>query len=81
MWHVRVSQTEEQNCLPRSEVIFSGTPNLDTQPPTKESAQLAAEVEQSGIASTQRVDLSTTLNKCVKPSFDAGRGPTRSMWM
>jgi hypothetical protein len=48
-------------------------PNLDTQPMTKVSAQLVAEVEQSRIASAQCVDLSITVNRWVWPSADAGR--------
>ncbi len=61
-WCDRASQTEE-NCLPWSEVTYSGTPNLATQPDTKASAQLAAEVDRSGIASAQRVDLSIMVNR------------------
>jgi hypothetical protein len=38
---------DEQNCLPWSEVTSSGMLNLDTQPDTRVSAQLAAEVDQS----------------------------------
>jgi hypothetical protein len=44
-------------------VTCFGTPNLDTQPLIKASVQLASEVERSGIASAQGVDLSTTVNK------------------
>ncbi len=62
-WRDRGSQTDEQNCLPWSEVTCSGTPNLDTQPDTRASAQLAAEVDRSGIASAQRVDLSMTVKR------------------
>jgi hypothetical protein len=62
-WRDRASQTEEQNCLLRSEVTCSGTPNLDTQPDTRASAQLAAEVDRSGIASAQRVDRSMTVKR------------------
>ncbi len=71
----------EQNCRPLSEVTYPGTPNLEIQPLIRASAQLAAEVDQSGITSTQCVDLSTTVNKWVKPAEVGGRGPTRSMWM
>ncbi len=80
-WRVSASQTEKQNCLPLSEVTCSGTPNLATQPPIRASVQHAAEVDRRGIASAQRLDLSTTVNRCVKPSLEAGRGPTRSVWM
>ncbi len=80
-WCVSASQTEEQNCRPLSEVTCSGTPNLATQLLTWASAQHAAEVDRRGMASTQCVDLSTTVKRWVKPSREAGRGPTRSMWM
>jgi hypothetical protein len=62
-WRDRASQTEEQNCLPWSEVTCSGTLNLAIQQVTRASAQLAAEVNRSGIASAQRVDLSITVNR------------------
>ncbi len=62
-WRDRASQTEEQNCLPWSEVTCSGTPNLATQPVTRASAQLAAEVARSLIASAQRVDLSIMVKR------------------
>jgi hypothetical protein len=80
-WCVSTSQTEEQNCRPLSEVICSGTPNLATQLPIRASAQHAAEVDRRGMASAQRVDLSTTVKRWVNPSREAGRGPTRSMWI
>jgi hypothetical protein len=54
---------DEQNCLPWSKVTCSGTSNLDTQPDTRASAQLAAEVDRSGIASAQRVDLSMSVKR------------------
>jgi hypothetical protein len=57
------SQIEEQNCLPWSEVTCSGTLNLETQPDTRASAQLAADVDRSGIASAQWVDLSMMVKR------------------
>jgi hypothetical protein len=38
-------------------------PNLEIQPDTRASAQLAADVDRSRIASAQRVDLSTTVKR------------------
>ncbi len=61
--HVRASHTEEQNCLPLTEVTCAGTPNLATQLVTRASAQSVAEVDRSGMASAQRVDLSTTVKR------------------
>ncbi len=77
---VRASQREEQNCLPRSEVICSGTPKRATQPPINAVAQLSAEVERRGIASAHRVERSNTVRRCVCPPAEAGSGPTRSTW-
>jgi hypothetical protein len=34
-----------------------------------------------GSASSQREDLSTTVNRCLLPQVAAGKGPTMSMWM
>ncbi len=62
-WRVMASHIEEQNCLPWSEVTCSGTPNLEIQPDTRASAQLAADVDRSGISSAQWVDLSTTVKR------------------
>jgi hypothetical protein len=60
---VRASHTEEQNCLPLSEVTCTGTLNLATQPVTRASAQSVAGVDRSWMASAQRVDLSTTVKR------------------
>jgi hypothetical protein len=48
-------------------VIIAGTPNLAIQPWNKVEANSAAEIPWSGNASGQRVDLSTQVNKYVKP--------------
>jgi hypothetical protein len=58
-----------------------GTPNLDTQPLIKASAQEAADISLSGMASNHLVDLSTAVNRYEYPAADVGRGPTRSTWM
>jgi hypothetical protein len=57
----RASQMEEVNWVPLSEVMRVGTPNLDTQPLIKASAQEAADMSRSGIASNHLVDLSTAV--------------------
>ena len=74
----RASQTAEVNWVPLSEVMREGTPNLDTQPLIKASAQEAADISLSGIASNHLVDLSTAVNRYEYPAADVGRGPTRS---
>jgi hypothetical protein len=45
------------------------------------SAQLVAAMSRMGRASTQRDDLSTTVNRYLLPQVAAGRGPTMSTWM
>ena len=65
---------------PLLEVICNGTPNLDTQADSKAEAQASAVADFMGMASGQRVDRSTIVNKYLKSS-DAGRGPTTSTWM
>ena len=47
---------------PRSEVMCSGTPNLETHAERKAEAQDAAEESTKGTASAQRVERSTILN-------------------
>jgi hypothetical protein len=47
----------------------------------KATAQASAVVDESGTASTQRVDLSIMVMMWVKPSRDVGKGPTKSTWM
>ena len=55
------------NCVPRSEVMVVGTPNLAIHPWNKAAAQSVAEVAVIGMASGHRVDLSMTVKRCVKP--------------
>jgi hypothetical protein len=71
----------EQNWQPWSDVITLGTPNLATQPVKRASTQAAVSIDRSGIASSQRVDLSIMVNKYTYPSAEVGSGPTRSTWM
>ncbi len=71
----------EVNCVPLSEVSCADTPNLDIQPAMRASAQLAAAMSRMGRASSQCVDLSTTVNRYLLPQMAAGRGPTMSTWM
>jgi hypothetical protein len=60
-----LAQTSEENWVPLSEVSDEGTPKRVTQPEKRASAQLLAEVDLNGIASAQRVDLSTIVNRWV----------------
>ena len=48
-------QTAKVNWTPLSVVMEAGTPNLDTHPATKASAQAVAVVEDSGKTSTHTV--------------------------
>ena len=52
------AQTAEVNWTPLSVVTVAGTPKRPIQPATNASAQAVAVVEERGITSTQRVDLS-----------------------
>jgi hypothetical protein len=72
------AQNADANCTPLSEVSAAGTLYLATQPAMNTSAQSAAAVALNGRASAHLVDWPTTMRRCVKPSFVAGRGPTRS---
>jgi hypothetical protein len=56
-------QTSEENWVPLSEVSDDGTPKRVTQLAKRASAQLLAEVDLTGMASAQRVDLSTIMNR------------------
>jgi hypothetical protein len=56
-------QTLEENWAPLSEVREDDTPSLAIQPEKRASAQLLAEVDFTGTASAQRVDLSTMVNR------------------
>jgi hypothetical protein len=71
----------EVNCVPWSEVSCVGTPYLETQPVMRVSAQVAAAMSRMGNASSQREDLSTTVNRYLLQQVAAGRGPTMSTWM
>jgi hypothetical protein len=71
----------EVNCVPRSEVSCAGTPYLEIQPAMRVSAQVAAAMSRMGRASSQREDLSTTVNRYLLLQVAAGRGPTMSTWM
>jgi hypothetical protein len=59
----RASQMAKVNCVPRSEVSRAGTPYLEIQPALRVSAQVAAAMSRMGSASSQREDLSTTVNR------------------
>jgi hypothetical protein len=61
----KAAQTVLENCGPRSEEMFAGTPNLDTQLLINAAAQLSAVVLESGIASAHQVVLSITVKRCV----------------
>jgi hypothetical protein len=54
-------QIDEQNWVPLSEVMVSGTPNLEIHVATNASAQVAASWFLIGTASTHRDDLSMTV--------------------
>ncbi len=72
------AHSAEQNWRPWSDVMTLGTPNLATQPVIRASTQEAVSIDRSGNASSQRVDLSTMVNKYTYPSAEVGSGPTRS---
>jgi hypothetical protein len=76
----RADQRDEVNCGPLSEVIQDGMPNRQTQLVNSALAQSAADVEARGIASGQREQRSTMVNRWGKPA-EEGRGPTRSTLM
>ena len=63
--------------VPLSEVMSSGTLNLETHAERKAVAQEAAEESTKGTASSQRVERSMIVNSYLWPS-DGGRGPTMS---
>ena len=68
---------EEENCVPLSVVMVSGTPKREIQDEQNASAQDRADVEATGTASNQRVVRSTIVRMCVLP-WDIGNGPTKS---
>jgi hypothetical protein len=73
----RLAHNEDLNCGPLSLVMISGTLNLWIHPCRRAAVQSAVVVEASGIASSQRVVLSITVNWYEKPE-ERGRGPTKS---
>ena len=58
---------EEVNCAPLSLVMIAGTPNRAIHPWNKADAHSVAEIPWRGNASGQRVDLSTQVNRYLKP--------------
>ena len=70
---------EEVNWAPLSLLIIAGTLNPEIHPWNKAEAHSVAEIPARGKASGQRVDLSTQVNRYVKP-WEGGRGATRSTW-
>jgi hypothetical protein len=54
----RMDQTWEVNCVPLSDVITAGTPNLATQVVMRVFAQVAAAIFRTDVASSHLVDLS-----------------------
>ncbi len=73
-------QTSEVNCVPLSEVTEAETLKQAFHLEKRASAQLLAEVDKTGMASAQRIDLATTMKRCVSPASEVGRGTARSMW-
>jgi hypothetical protein len=61
---VSCDQSADVNCVPLSEVIVWGTPNLVIQVEQNASAQAEAVVEDRGTASAHRV-VRSTMVKCV----------------
>ena len=76
MRDVHSSDVKEE---PLSEVVCSGTPNLETHADRKAVAQDAAEESTKGTASAQHVEQSMIVNRYLWPS-DGGRGPMMSTW-
>ncbi len=74
---LRCDQSADVNCVPLSDVIVCGTPNLAIQVEQNASAQAEAVMEDRGMASAHRVVLSTMVNMCVFPC-EGGSGPTMS---
>jgi hypothetical protein len=79
--YVSCDQRADVNCVPLSEVIVLGTPNLVIQVEQNASAQAEAVMEDRGTASAHRVVRSTMVKMCVFPC-EGGSGPTIStcMW-
>ncbi len=75
---VRLAHREEVNWWPWSEVGMDGTPNLATQDEMRASTQSSAAMDFKRAASNHLDDLFTMVNRYLKPSADAGSGPTRT---
>ena len=73
-------QSADSNCRPRSVVTVDGTPNHEIHPLTNALATTSAVIAEIGMASVQRVNLSTHVKRYEQPS-KGGSGPTMSMWI
>ena len=75
--YVSCDQRADVNCVPLSEVIVLGTPNLVIQVEQNASAQAEAVMEDRGTASAHHVVRSIMVKMCVLPC-EGGSGPTIS---
>ena len=73
MPHTRINcfHMADVNWLPLSDVIDSGTPNVETKPCAKASITDWVVMSRMGIARGQRESLSTAVKRCLKP-LDSG---------
>jgi 5-deoxy-D-glucuronate isomerase len=62
---VMCDQSADVNCVPLSDVIVCGTPNLAIQVEHSASAQAEAVIEDRGMASAHRVVQSIMVKMCV----------------
>jgi hypothetical protein len=62
-WEQRLAHKEEVNWAPRSDVRVAGTLNRVTHPMKRAVETVAADVEERGNASGQRVVRSTTVSR------------------
>jgi hypothetical protein len=74
-----LDQMFEVNCVPRSEVIISGTAKREIQEKIKALAHAAAGVSDKGIASIHLDVRSMTVKMKFQPPLYC-QGPTKSMW-
>ena len=74
---VRCDHSADVNCVPLSDVIVCGTPNLAIQVEQNASAQAEAVMEDRGTASAHHVVRSIMVKMCVLPC-EGGSGPTMS---
>jgi hypothetical protein len=72
---VRPAHKEEVNWRPWSEVMMVGTPNLAAQDDMRAFTQSSAAMDFEGAASSHLDNLSTIVNKYLKPSANVWRGP------